>query len=1006
MSKISESEQRKGAREFVELWQDRGDEKSDTQSFWRDLLHMVFGINDPTRFIDFEKRTKLDNVSFVDASIPLTKVLIEQKSITKDLTKSIKQSDGSKLTPFEQAKRYSESLTYSEKPRWIVTCNFKTFHVYDIDEKEPNPHIIQLANFEKEFHRLDFLVKEGEQKIIEEMEVSFQAGEIIKDLYQALKNKYINPESKETQQSLNKLCVRLVFLLYAEDAGLFRDHLQFHDYLQKRTPDLMRGALLDLFTALNTPEEKRSPYLIDDLKAFPYVNGGLFALSENDEIPQLDEEIANLILVKASEEIDWSDISPTIFGAIFESTLNPITRHDGGMHYTSIENIHKVTKPLFLDALYKEFDEIKNKRQSLIAKQNAWIAFQEKISNLVFLDPACGSGNFLTQTYLDLRRLENKVVLEYTGGQQLMAIDEFNPIKVNIHQFYGIEINDFAVTVAKTALWIAEAKVFEETKKIIKPKVEFFPLKSYANIHEGNALAIDWNEVIPKEKLNFIIGNPPFLGYSLQSEEQRNDIKNVFCSSYVGIFNQKVDYVSGWFYKSADFIHGTNIQCGFVASNSICQGEQPPLIWKPMFEQKNIKISFAYTTFIWDSKATDLAHVHCVIIGFESKENANNLEKTLFIEDGNKKICKNINSYLLDGPSIFIESRTKPVNNVPLITKGNQPTDGGNLIIEEKDYNDFLKKEPSAQPYIKLFLGAHEFLHNQKRYCLWFNGINTELLMNMPLVSQRLKNIRDIRSKSPKKATQDDAKTPWLFQEIRQPKSGNYLMIPSHSSENRKYMPMGFLPACVIASNAALIIPDISLFHFGILQSNVHMAWMRAFCGRLESRYRYSANIVYNNFPWPNVSKEQKAVIEKKAKAILDARDNHKKLDLATMYGDQMFILSDLVEAHEENDKAVMEAYGFDQNLTEAEIVSKLMELYVIKAQEADKRELANATVTKIWGAKNTDPRPQWLEDLRQEYLNGKISAEDFLSQGKAKLKAEKAAARKAEKEKEKKKSE
>ena len=997
--KRTERERKAGAKDFANFWKGKGYEKGHAQQFWTSLLTDVFGVSDPKRTIAFESKVKLDHTSFIDGYIESTHVLIEQKSINKDLSAPIRQSDGSELTPYEQAKRYANELAYSDRPRWIVVSNFKEFHIYDMEHPQQEAHVIPLEELPARYHELDFLVDADREEIIQEQEISVKAGELVGRLYDLLLAQYADQKSPETFRSLNRLCVRIVFCLYAEDSGLFSSHLQFHDYLKQFNPGKMRKGLIELFEALNTSPEDRDPYMDDDLAAFPYVSGGLFEGSNDNIIPQFTKEIADLLLDKASAGFDWSEISPTIFGAVFESTLNPVTRHDGGMHYTSVENIHKVTEPLFMDALYKEFESIKTGNVvSEKTRKNKLLSFQDKLASIKVLDPACGSGNFLTQTYIDFRRLENKVVQELTGGQAILGMDEFNPIKVGIGQFYGIEINDFAVTVAMTALWIAEAQMLKATEDIIKRDIEFFPLKSYANIHEGNALTLDWNEVVQKNELDYIIGNPPFLGYPLQSEEQRKDIKDVYCSIYSGQFNQKVDYVSGWFYKSADFINGTTIQCGFVASNSICQGEQPPLIWKPIVEQKNINILFAYTPFVWDSEATDLAHVHCVIIGFDSKENNDRLDKTLFIDGGRKKSCKNINAYLLDGPSVFIESRTRPINDVPLITKGNQPTDGGNLIIEEKDYRDFLKKEPSAKPYVKLFLGAHEFLHDQKRYCLWFSGINTELLMDMPLVSQRLKNVREMRAKSTKKVTRDDARTPWLFQEIRQPKSGNFLMIPRHSSENRKYMPMGFLSSDVIASDAALIIPDISLFHFGILQSSVHMAWMRAFCGRIKSDYRYSANIVYNNFPWPDVSEEDKKQIEKTGKGILIARENHKTLSLAKMYGEGMILLSDLVEAHDANDKAVMKAYGLEDSLSEDQIVGKLMEKYQVQLKASEFREDVQKAIRKIWGLKNEAPMPEWLMNLRKQCIAGELSIEDLLKKGKEQMKAEKAAAKKENK--------
>ena len=924
-------------KEFVEYWKDKGYEKGESQKFWLQLLRDVLGVENPEPFISFEDQVHLDHTSFIDAYIPETKVLIEQKSSDKDLYKAIKQSDGSYLNPFQQAKRYITELPVSLHPRWVVTCNFQKFCVYDMERPNGEPQEILLKDLEKEHYRLDFLVNTGSEHLKKEMEVSIQAGGIVGLIYDAFLNQYIDKTSEETLKSLNILCVRLVFCLYAEDAGIFAKHNQFLDYLSRFETGRMRKALIELFEVLNTKPEDRDPYMEPELAAFPYVNGGLFA-NEHIEIPNFTEEIRNLLLNKASADFDWSEISPTIFGAVFESTLNPDTRRKGGMHYTSIENIHKVIDPLFLDDLNSEFEEI---RKSPHCKQRdkKLSDFQEKIAALNFLDPACGSGNFLTETYISLRKLENEVLYELYKGQITMGAVK-NPIKVSIGQFYGIEINDFAVTVAKTALWIAESQMMKKTEDIVHLDLDFLPLKTYANIAEANALHIDWNDVIPKEKLNYIMGNPPFVGYSLQIKEQKEDILSIYIDENGKPYKTsgKIDYVAGWYFKSAELMQNTNIKTALVSTNSITQGEQVAGVWKPLFDRFNIHIDFAHRTFRWDSESNSKAHVHCVIVGFSCISNNN--KRKLYTNE-RMQLVDNINAYLIDAPNVFIESKNQPICNVPKMTTGNRPADGGHLIIEAEDYEEFIKKEPKAKQYIKCLTGASEFINNKPRYCLWLVGITPKELREMPEVMKRVEACKEDRLNGAEDR-QKLAATPWLFREQINPLV--YAIVPRVSSENRKYIPIGYLGTETIPTDSAVIIVDCSKFHFGILTSNVHMAWTRVVCGRLKSDYRYSKDIVYNNFPWCNPTTEQKAKIEKTAQAILDARGLYPDCSLADLY-DELTMPPELRKAHQENDKAVMEAYGFrikDEQtgkfrwLTESETVARLMQMY----QELVKKQI------------------------------------------------------------------
>lgn len=910
---MTEKEQKKAAKEFTERWKGKGYEKGESQKFWIDLLTKVYGVDNIAEFISFEDQVQLDHTSFIDGYIESTHVMIEQKSIGKNLKAAIKQSDGTLLTPFQQAKRYAAELPYSKRPRWIVTCSFEEFLVYDMEKPNGEPEQIFLKDLAKDYYRLQFLVEKGNENLKREMEISLKAGELVGKLYDAILKQYKNPENPETLRSLNMLCVRLVFCLYAEDAGVFGSHEMFGRYLQRFGASEVRSKLIELFRILDTKESERDPYLDEELLAFPYVNGGLFA-DENIEIPKFTEEIVNLLIKNASEGFDWSEISPTIFGAVFESTLNPETRRSGGMHYTSIENIHKVIDPLFLDDLKAELAQIKTYKQpKTIAEKVA--AFQEKLGEISFLDPACGSGNFLTETYISLRRLENEAIaLCQQDGQ--IAFDTSDIIKVSIGQFYGIEINDFAVTVAKTALWIAESQMLGETEQILHTDLNFLPLKSYTNIVEGNSLRIDWETVVPKDKLNYIMGNPPFVGNNNLSDSQRADVANYFKK------NKTVDYVACWYVKAAKYIHNTNIECAFVSTNSITQGEQVPILWKDLILYGNIKIIFAHKTFRWDSEATLKAHVHCVIVGFACNHSD---DKKRLYDSNQMYLVNNINAYLIDAPDIFVESRKHPICSVPEIRKGNQPTDGGNLIINASDYDDFIKNEPKAKPYIKRLIGATEYINNINRYCLWLVDCPPNELRQMPLVMERVKKVREMRLASPDSGTKRLAEKPTIFRETNNPYS--FIFIPSHSSENRRYIPIGFLDNNTIATNAALIIPNATLYHFGVLTSNVHMAWMRAVAGRLKSDYRYSKDIVYNNFPWCNPTPEQKARIEKTAQAILDARVKYPDCSLADLY-DDLTMPPELRKAHQENDRAVMAAYGFNIKITESECVAELMRMY------------------------------------------------------------------------------
>ena len=963
---MTQKEQIRVAKKFADDWNDRGDEKQETQRFWIQLLQNVLGVADGASYIEFEKRVKLSHTSFIDAYIATTKVLIEQKGVKIDLHKAYEQSDGAVLTPFEQAKRYVGEMKASEKPRWIVVCNFAEFLIYDLENPQGEPEQVFLKDLPKEIYRLQFLVDKKNENIRREEEISLQAGILVGKLYDALVKEYINPD-ENSLRSLNILCVRIVFCLYAEDAGLFETKTSFEDYINSFNLPNLREGIIKLFKGLDTKIENRDKY-DTALKSFPYVNGGLFR-DEQIEIPNFTEEIVDVI-VNHCAPFNWSDISPTIFGAVFESTLNPEIRRKGGMHYTSIENIHKVIDPLFLNDLEAEFEEICTKSA---AKQKAanLVAFQEKLGNLTFLDPACGSGNFLTESYISLRRLENRVISILNNGMKALGLDDF--IKVTINQFYGIEINDFAVTVAKTALWIAESQMIRETEAILSQNIDFLPLKNHANIVEGNALRMDWATLTSTTLSNsslsvvegnepnlfsgfttqtdgkahhydYIIGNPPFVGKSYQTPEQKADMDEVF----KGVKNYgNLDFVASWYKKSADLIFGTNTKCALVSTNSICQGIAVPPLWNYLFS-KGIEIDFAWRTFRWDSESNQKAHVHCVIVGFSCNKDIEPVEmadggfdklnhpdklnhraslRRIFNADGTVTNAKNINAYLIDAPNIIVMDRPKPLADVPEMIVGSCPTDGGGFILSEEERAVFIAKEPESAKYIHTYIGSEEFINGKVRYCLWLKECSPSELLKMPLVMERVEQVRNFRLASKKEQTRRRAETPTLFAEDRYVPA-NSIIVPMLSSENRKYVPIGFIDKNIVASNLASVIPNGNLYVFSIITSNICMAWMRVVGSRMKSDYRFSATTVYNTFPWPSPSEEQKKKIEQTAQTILDAREKYADCTLAQLYGEKDYLFPELVKAHRENDKAVMAAYGFDAAMDESEIVARLFELY------------------------------------------------------------------------------
>lgn len=953
MTKVNKKE----IKDFINTWQNQGKEVADKVTFWNTLLELL-GVPkeqiDNKTYIEYEKPIRLhENDSFhgsIDAYIPSTRVLIEQKSNGVDLTKPENRPNGDhteKITPFQQALRYNNHLGSKERANFLVLCNFNQIIFYDIrDSIDAEAVTINIKDLEKDLYLLNFLVKPDESKRIKkEQKISIAAGILVSKIYNELANifaKYDQAEDEKIKHSINMLCVRLVFCLYAEDAKLFPIKEQFYNYLEPIEPNKMGLALKELFKTLDTKDRtKDDPFWEDEnpeLAQFPYVNGGLFA-DEDIIIPPFTPKLKNILLDQASRGFDWTDISPTIFGAVFESTLNPETRRAGGMHYTSIENIHKVIDPLFLDDLKAELEQIKQYKNKKTIEEKA-IAFQEKLSNLTFFDPACGSGNFLTETFLSLRRLENEAIRLRTGGESLLDVGQADDwIKVSIQQFYGIEINDFAVSVAKTALWIAEDQMQEATRDLLYANDwHFLPLKTYVKIHEGNALRMDWNKVIPNYACDFIMGNPPFIGQTFRTKEQKEDMINIFGK---GSRETKQDYVICWYKKATDFAlnsknPNSSMQCAFVSTNSICQGESVSTFWHDLIND-GIEIQFARRSFAWNNEAKNTATVHCVIVGFTFHHEKN--DKLLF--DNNQVVkCKNINPYLVPAENVWIPSRPRKPANKEKMTTGSPATDDGQLLLSKKEADHFKEKYPILRKYIKPFIGAREFLHDKgghfSRYCFWFVNAEKDLpkIIKISEMRERFIRIKEKRLSSSASRIQKVAATPWLFAQNRQPKQ-NYLVIPRHSSERRKYIPIGFMNKDVIAGDATTIVYNASLVDLALLESEVHTAWMKTIAGRLEMRYRYSSSIYYN-FPLPNLSEDDRRELAKTGQAILDARAKYPDSSLADLY-DPLIMPIELLKAHKANDKAVLQAYGLPTDSSEADIVARLFKMYEDLKNKEDK---------------------------------------------------------------------
>lgn len=892
--KLAWNEIKERAVRFSKTWADESYEDGEAQTFLNEFFD-IFGVS-RKRVATFEKRVKKTDGGngYIDL---LWKgvILIEMKSRGKDLTRA-----------FGQAKDYFAGLSDTEEPRYIMVCDFANIRLYDL-ERDGEFVQFKLMELHKKIKLFGFMAGYHPVVFSEQDPVNRKAAEKMGKLHDMLKAcGYVG-------HKLEVYLVRLLFCLFADDSSIFDKNI-FFDYANESMVDGsdLAPRLNKLFEVLNTPYHERMKTLNESLAQFPYVNGGLFA--EQISMPDFNAEMRLMLLELC--KMDWSTISPAIFGSMFQSVMDEKARRTLGAHYTSEKNIMKVIRPLFLDELYEEFEQAKGNSKRLLA-------LQQKIISLKFLDPACGCGNFLVVTYRELRLLEMEILKNLKVLQLRLDITEL--LQVNVSQFYGIELEDFPALIAQTAMWLMDHQMNQMASNEFGLYYVRLPLKQSATIVRGNALTLDWGKIIPQNELSYIMGNPPFVGAMNMTEAQRNDMKFVFGERFKGV--GELDYVAGWYAKTAQYMQGRKISAAFVSTNSICQGQQVALLWKELVNRYGISIHFAHKTFRWGNDARNNAAVYCIIVGFANYETN---KCTLFEYDDVKDDASiaitvgHINGYLVNAPDIFIENRSKPLCDVPPMRFGSMPR-GKGFFLSEKEKNELLEREPLAAKWIRRFVGAEEFLHNTSRYCLWLVGANPRELNSCPEVLRRVKQVREERANSTAAATRKLSATPTLFAQIAQPDS-DYLIVPCHSSEGRRYIPIGFMNKDVICGNANMLIPNATLFEFGVLISSVHMAWMRVVCGRLKSDFRYSKDLVYNNFPWCTCNEKQRKAIEETAQAILNARSRFPDCCLADLYGDSM--PPELVEVHRANDRVVMRAYGFPTALGEGEIVAELIKRY------------------------------------------------------------------------------
>jgi len=897
---LSWNEIKNRAISFSKEWESEEREHAESQSFWNDFFH-IFGIT-RRRVASFEEPVKKlgDKRGRIDLFWKGT-LLVEHKSKGKDLDKA-----------YTQALDYFPGLKEAELPKYILISDFEIFRLYDLEED--SVYEFKLDELYKNISLFGFIAGYTKHKVIAEDPVNIKAAELMGKLHDELK------EIGYDGHPLEHFLVRVLFLLFAEDTSIF-DKRIFTEFIEEHTNEDgsdVGAKLAELFQVLNTPEGKRLKTRDESLSTFPYTNGKLF--EEFLPIVAFDTKMRETLLECCY--VDWALISPAIFGSLFQSIMDKTLRRNLGAHYTSEANILKLIKPLFLDELHERFEKMKKNKKKLQE-------FHKELSTLNFFDPACGSGNFLIMAYREIRLLEFKI-LKILHSEAVLDIETI--VWCDVDQFHGIEYEEFPAQIAQVAMWLIDHQMNMMISEYFGQYFVRLPLKKSANIVHGNSLRLEWEDVVPKDKLSFILGNPPFIGKQLQTKEQKEDMKATFDKvKGAGV----LDYVTAWYLKASQYIQTTKIKTAFVSTNSISQGEQVGILWKELFDNYKIKIHFAHQTFNWSNEAKSNAAVHVVIIGFANFDSE--YKKIFEYEDikgeSLEKQVKNINPYLVEGKDLTVEKRRKSLCNVPSISFGSMPNDGGNFLLTDEEKEELISNEPLAEIYIKPLLSAREFLNAKNRWCLWLKNLEPNDLKSMSLVKQRIENVRKLRAGSTREATKKLAEFPTLFGENRQPKS-NFILIPLHSSENRLYIPMGVFSKDNIANNSTSVVPIQTLAHFGILTSSMHMIWVKYICGRIKSDYRYSNELVYNNYPFPkDISDKNKKSVEEKAQGILDIRAEFTDSSLADLYN-PLAMPPKLKKAHQSLDKAVDKCYtnkSFKNDKERIEFLFKLYEEYLIE---------------------------------------------------------------------------
>ncbi len=902
------NEIRHRAIEFSHEWKDETRERAEAQTFWNDFFG-IFGMK-RRRIAVYEKEVELFNEhkGLIDLFWKGT-LLVEHKSQGSSLDKA-----------YDQAIGYSHGLKDEELPKYVIVSDFQSIRIYNLDEETPNWHEFKLEHLVDNIHLFDFIRGVPKRAYKDEDPVNIKAAELMGRLHDALK------DNGYSGHRLEVFLVRIMFCLFADDTGIFeKDHFSFYTRTYTSVDGRDVGTTLNyIFQTLNTPEDQREKNLDEDMNAFPYINGNLF--EEMLPIPSFNSKTREFLLRCCY--FDWSKVSPAIFGTMFQSVIDPVKRRNLGAHYTSEKNILKAIKPLILDEIWDEFERHKRNKRHLREMLG-------KIADMKFFDPACGCGSFLAITYRELRKLSLEVHkqirrLEGQLEQQVLDIEVFNR-DINVDSMYGIELEEFPVQIAKVALWLVDHQMNRQISDEFGSYFTRLPLEATPNIIQGNALEIDWEELVSRDDISFILGNPPYGGYHLLSGTQKEEMQQIF-SGKIKSYG-KLDYVSAWFLKAQKYIKSTDIQVAFVSTNSITQGEQVGILWDHLLNE-GVVINFAHRTFDWSNQSRSDAAVYVVIIGFSYI----NRDKKIIYDypdpfgEPVEIFAHNINQYLIDSDNITIKSRRQAICDVPKISYGCKPVDGGNLILSDLEREEYLRNEPKGENYIRPLASAKEFLHNKQRWCFWLLDANPAELRSLPILRSKIEDVKSFRLASKKAQTKELADQPMLFGEIRQPTKGRYILIPLHTSEYRKYVPMGFLPYTFIVHNSCSIVENATTYHFGVLNSAMHMAWMSHVCGRLESRYRYSNDIVYNNYPWPNnPTPIQIQTVKECVKGVLDARNNHSQASLADLY-DPLRMPRDLFTAHKKLDVAVDRCYRsrgkFNSNLERIEFLFDLYDKY------------------------------------------------------------------------------